>query len=272
MFVYEEYAKLADYLIPMCNENVCYRPHLHACLEVHICLQGQVAVEIAGATCVIGENQGVVIPPYTVHSYHTPAVSQSRTILISQKLIPDFANLLQQHRPSRYSFPVEAPLRRQLLAFYDSDQTYFAGKALLYSIFDAFLSDNTLHRQSDADAALPMRLLTCMQEHFREEFTLEDLAARLDYSYYYISKVLHRHFGLSFTELLAEFRISFARQLLDQRRFSISEVALQAGFGSIRSFNRVFRQLTGMTPSRYLQHPERLINTVPADVSGGLLP
>lgn len=272
MFVYEKYPKLADYLIPMRHQNVLYRSHLHACLETHICLEGEVTVTIAGVPHVIGPQQAVMIPPHTVHSYHTEKSSESRTILISATLIPDFSSLLQEYQPSRYWFHLDSALVQQLITFYESDRNYFSGKALLYGICDAFLANNPLTKQKQTSVELPMQLLTYLQTHFQEPITLKDLTDCTNYSYYYVSKQLKQHFGLTFTQLLAEYRISFSQQMLEQHRCSIAEVAMLSGFGSIRSFNRVFHQITGMTPKQYQQNVEHLTDTVPVDVSRWPLP
>ena len=44
---------------------------------------------------------------------------------------------------------------------------------------------------------------------------------------------------------------SYACNLLDKHQDTISQIALASGFGSIRSFNRVFRQILGVTPAEY---------------------
>lgn len=56
---------------------------------------------------------------------------------------------------------------------------------------------------------------------------------------------------MPFTTLLARYRIAYACNLLDKASCSMSQAALTAGFGSVRSFNRVFRALTGTTPTAY---------------------
>jgi two-component system response regulator YesN len=44
-----------------------------------------------------------------------------------------------------------------------------------------------------------------------------------------------------------------ARRLLSEQVMTVGEVALQVGFTDTRYFSRVFKQLTGMTPSQYAE-------------------
>ena len=46
-------------------------------------------------------------------------------------------------------------------------------------------------------------------------------------------------------------RVSMAEELLIHSRQPIQEIAMRAGFGSVATFNRVFRDARNCTPSRY---------------------
>ena len=54
--------------------------------------------------------------------------------------------------------------------------------------------------------------------------------------------------GMTFTKYLNIIRIEKAVTLLLESQLSVTEVAQNTGFGTIRSFNRVFKELTGYTP------------------------
>jgi AraC-like DNA-binding protein len=59
---------------------------------------------------------------------------------------------------------------------------------------------------------------------------------------------------MNFRTFLASYRVNFAKHLLRSkgaRSLRISDIALQSGFSSINSFNRAFREITGVTPSEY---------------------
>ena len=131
-------------------------------------------------------------------------------------------------------------------------QTNFGAKAVLYRAFDAFMADNDFQLLDTTDHSISAQLPVYIQEHFQEQITLEDFANHIDYNYFYASKLIKRNFGLSFSQLLTEYRLNYAQELLQENQLSISQIALLSGFGSIRNFNRTFLKSIGKTPRQFL--------------------
>ena len=257
MHWYVNYPESETLFIPMYNVDFSYPAHLHGCLELNFCTNGMVEVSVGGQAFPVEAGNGILIPPNTVHSYCTPSSSEFYTILFSRDVLPDFSVLFSRKCPGHYTFPIDEGLMGQLLAYYGSERTLFGGKSLLYRAAEAFLRDNDFFDIENADADLTLRIAAYIQDELCNPITLQDLADHLGYSYYYISKRIHEAFGVPFTTLLAQYRIARAKLLLDGGQHSISQAALDSGFGSIRTFNRVFFQITGMTPTQYLSSPAR---------------
>lgn len=255
MLWYVNYPESETLFTPMHNVNFSYPAHLHGCLEITFCVGGQVEVTIAGMRQILSCGQGILIPPNTVHSYHTADASEYNTILFSRNLLPDFASLFSRKKPQHYTFQMDEALRRQLSEFYGSEQTLYGGKSLLYRAAEAFVRGNTFLDAESGDDDLTVKILTYMQDNLHNEITLKEVADHLGYSYFYISKRIRQAFGMPFTTLLAQYRVARAKMLLDGGIYTISQAALASGFGSIRTFNRVFSHLTGQTPSQYLAQP-----------------
>lgn len=62
------------------------------------------------------------------------------------------------------------------------------------------------------------------------------------------SKYFRRMAGMTFSEYINIVRVSTAVKMLAQVNMTIGEAAFAAGFGTIRSFNRIFKRYTGFTP------------------------
>lgn len=58
---------------------------------------------------------------------------------------------------------------------------------------------------------------------------------------------------MSFVNYLTDYRLRFAKSLLDNNKFKISTVAAMSGFSDVTYFNKVFKQNMNMTPTEYIQ-------------------
>ena len=258
MHWYVNYPESETFFSPMYNVDFSYPAHLHGCLEVSFCVSGSVEVTLDGRCHIIKSGEGILIPPNLVHSYRTADTSVYYTILFSRDLLPDFASMFSRKKPCRCTFVMGDSLTGHLLESYESDRTLFGGKSLLYRMAEAFSQDNEFAEAEAADNDLTMVIISYIQDNLRSEITLQDVADHLGYSYFYISKRIRQTFHVPFTTLLSQYRVAEAKMLLDTGKYTISQAALASGFGSIRTFNRIFRNLTGLTPSQYLAQPSHL--------------
>lgn len=108
-------------------------------------------------------------------------------------------------------------------------------------------------RQKPNDGWIIEKIERAMTRDFayRESCTLEGLAAKLHIPEHQISRVINTHFGKGFSEYLNERRIHEAKARLAAESTAVTTIAYDVGFGSIASFNRVFKEMTGQTPSQY---------------------
>ena len=83
---------------------------------------------------------------------------------------------------------------------------------------------------------------------------VDAVAARLRMSEKQLSNLLNQHIGKSFNDFINEYRIQAAKEKLSDatmRQYTIAAIAFDCGFNSIATFQRCFKQLTGITPSAY---------------------
>ncbi len=78
---------------------------------------------------------------------------------------------------------------------------------------------------------------------------VNDLADRLGVGARHLSRLFARHVGASPLQTAQTLRIGRAKKLLDTTALPITEIAFQAGFGSVRRFNAAFAKLYDRTPS-----------------------
>ena len=96
--------------------------------------------------------------------------------------------------------------------------------------------------------------------HFREPLSLSGMALEIGVSRYVLSRVFSGVFHTNFNRYVNEIRLSYACDLLEYTKRSITEIYLDAGFESQRTFNRVFREVYRVTPREYrIRQREKLL-------------
>jgi AraC family transcriptional regulator len=90
-----------------------------------------------------------------------------------------------------------------------------------------------------------------IEEHLSEPIALETLAKLVRLSPYYFCRTFKQSFGVPPHRYHSNRRIERAKELLIERKQSITDVALAVGFGETSSFSAAFRKATGVTPTDY---------------------
>ena len=96
------------------------------------------------------------------------------------------------------------------------------------------------------------KLLSYMDIHYADNITLSFAAEKMNFSESYFSRVFKRIIGINFISYLNLVRIEHAAQALKNTSQKVTEIALNCGFNNIRTFNRVFKDITGYTPSQFV--------------------
>jgi AraC-like DNA-binding protein len=90
-------------------------------------------------------------------------------------------------------------------------------------------------------------------EHVYRQMRLNraKLAELVGITEYNLSRIINRHFGMNFNELINTYRIEEAKTRLRNESSQITVIGFEVGFNSIASFNRVFRAKVGKSPTDY---------------------
>jgi AraC family transcriptional regulator, regulatory protein of adaptative response / DNA-3-methyladenine glycosylase II len=107
------------------------------------------------------------------------------------------------------------------------------------------------------------RALLLVEAGALEGGDVEDLANRVGVGERQLRRLFMRHLGASPLAVAQTRRVLLAKQLIHDTRLSLAEVALAAGFGSVRRFNATFQRLYGRPPSslRRKKGPNGLLAT-----------
>lgn len=87
--------------------------------------------------------------------------------------------------------------------------------------------------------------------NFKNTFSLEDMAKDLGVSKYVLSRIFSKTFHSNFKQYLNDTRLDYARRRLENTEDSITNICLDSGFDSQRTFNRVFKERFRVSPTEY---------------------
>jgi AraC family transcriptional regulator of adaptative response / DNA-3-methyladenine glycosylase II len=118
-----------------------------------------------------------------------------------------------------------------------------------------------LSPQWHGTAAIMSRALRLVENSGPERQALPQIAAALGISDRHLRRLFNRHVGATPLAVAISRRLHFARQLLTQTHLSILEIALAAGFGSLRRFNDAFTKTYQTSPSVFRKEANAGANT-----------
>ena len=112
---------------------------------------------------------------------------------------------------------------------------------------------NLIDKSSVDSDDLIYRTVAFVSANFRKSFSLEDMARNLGVSKYVVSRIFSKTFHCNFNQYLNDARIRYAIGRLENTNDTITDIYLDSGFKSQRTFNRVFKERYKSSPSEYRQ-------------------
>ena len=120
-------------------------------------------------------------------------------------------------------------------------------EALVFYIFSKIRNITSNTKNSDVITTA----VNYIDEHFREELKIRDIANMIYLSEKHFSKKFKSELGIGFSEYLINKRLAFAAGLLAGNTQSISTISSMSGFNSPSYFNRQFMKKYGTSPSTF---------------------
>ena len=87
--------------------------------------------------------------------------------------------------------------------------------------------------------------------HYRNKFTLKDMADALYISPNYLSNIFKEHTGKKFSDYLMDIRLEKSTEYLSDVKYTIAQVAEFVGFSDYRYYSSAFRKKYNETPVEY---------------------
>ena len=115
-------------------------------------------------------------------------------------------------------------------------------------------------KTSNEEMSRKSRVSRFISMNFSRQIKLDDLARLLSLSSSRLSEVIRTEFGCSFPDLLNDYRVNHAKQLLTSSDFTIEAISERCGFSDATYFHKIFKTKTGETQKKYRQiHKQTMI-------------
>ncbi len=267
---YEERFGIRLYLNEQAED---YPVHWHTAAEIIMPLENWYKAVVNGTEHVLQPGDILVIPPGELHQLFAPSHG-NRIILqfdsTQLHMLNGFASSLHLLRPCTVirkdtDEGLHSVLKPLLL---DIMEEYFSNtllkEAAAYSFLIQFFVTlgrhfmkgenrfpNTTSRKQHEYMEKFLEVCDYINSHCAETLQLDDLAALAGFSKYHFIRLFKQFVGMSCYSYLNQQRIMYAEKLLIDPSLSITDVAMQSGFVSLATFNRVFKTYKNCTPTQY---------------------
>lgn len=106
-------------------------------------------------------------------------------------------------------------------------------------------------RVGDQHDSIAQAVVQLIHERAESDLTLEACAAELHFHPNHVSRVFKKEMGVTFSDYLAQYRLSLSKQWLKETDMKIADISARLNYNSPAAFIRYFRNMEGMTPGDY---------------------
>lgn len=238
-------------------------PHLHQAVEFVYVEKETLELGVGKELYHMEAGDFGVVFPNRIHHYQAFGGPGGRALflLAPASMLSPFGNEWQQRAPRNPVIRrenVPADIVNAVYCLFESKKEERAVRqAYVQILFAKAMTRLELEEESgQEDADIVYQCVCYISEHFRETITMPEMAKALGVGRYVLSRVFSGTFHRNFNQYLNETRLNYACSLLMHTDRPVTEVCMEAGFESQRTFNRVFRQFCHMTPREYRREME----------------
>jgi len=247
-----------------------YPPHWHSDIEIITPVENGYTVKIDDHRYVLQEGEILIIPPGVIHELFAPEGGVRLIVQISYALTSEmsgFYSILQQFYPCIHVTPQDdSTLHRQLLDLLKWMEGEYRAKSPFYgdmltALARQFMvllgrsgasreSRESYHRYAKSVDGF-LRVCDYIHRHCAEPLSVSLLSEVAGYSKSHFLRMFKEFSNISCGEYIQQQRVALAKKLLADPERNITDIVTRAGFGSVASFNRVFKDHMQCTPTQY---------------------
>lgn len=268
------YEEIADILEIRHRKATHLPPHLHKSVECVLVTEGTLAIGVGPELYQMKEGDFGIVFPDLIHHYQVFGEERCRAIYlyVDPSLSASFLPILQQQSPKCPVIP-KKNVDQDIVYALNSLLRQRRGKKdpVLQQAFVQIILARSLpqfhlvEKSTIGSDDIVYQTVSYIAANFRESISLTQMAKDLGFSPYTLSRVFSGTFHKNFNQYVNEVRLEYASSLLLYTNQSITNVYMNAGFESQRTFNRVFSEKFHMSPREYRNTNHSSVNSVERD-------
>ena len=231
------------------------KPHMHPEIEIIFCLKGHTSAYINGKCHTVKSGQFIIVFPYQVHFYDVIEEGEYLLFVFYPDITPNIKDIFRNYVPTvQVSTITKSSALRldELNAIYNKNDTWSSTLLTGYiNLLTCEILPSLQLRYISSEQSLTEKIMKYCMENFSSNITLDILAEQLSISKSSVSHIFNNVTGLSLPYYINWLRISAACRLLSKTSQTITSIAYEVGFSTLRNFNRVFTSIMLQTPSEY---------------------
>ena len=226
--------------------------HWHFDHEIAVCESGEALISLDQKTYTLRKGQCIYLRGQSVHSILSAPGTTLYVSLFSDDLIRRITdNYCLAHPVFTDNFRVLETLERIRAAGFKKERFYDEiSNALIQQLIAGIFSVLEIQESAVSTSEATERykkLLYDIDEH-AEDYSFSRAVEYMNMSEAYFSRFFKKISGMTFSMYLNHIRVNKAIDLIQNTEMSMTEIAMNCGFETIRNFNRVFKQITGYAP------------------------
>ena len=246
-----------------------YPDHCHSEIEVLCCIDGSMDVISDSKTYHLEKGNIIIINSLEMHSLNVKSPNTIALVLEfgSQFLGPKFYDyamltfdncLITPSDEYSYKNRILKPIERLYAEYTDNEiGSEWVIQGLLYEIFAMIIRHIPSKKQENNKRAGFERYLKIQKvfdlvaNEYCNEITLTQAASCAGYDPRAFCRLFKSVTNMTFHSYLNSYRINVAMRLLEQKMYPVGEIGQLVGLPVTKSFSRLFKTYTGMSPSQY---------------------
>ena len=226
--------------------------HWHFDHEIAVCESGEAQISLNQETYTLRKGQCIYLRGQSVHSILSAPGATLYVSLFSEELIRRITdNYCLVNPVFTDELRVSETLERIRTDGFKKERFYGEiSNALMQQLIAEIFSSLEIKEEAVSTSAATERykkLLYDIDEN-AGEYNFSRAVEYMNMSEAYFSRFFKKISGMTFSMYLNHIRVNKAIDLIQNTEMSMTEIAMNCGFETIRNFNRVFKQITGYSP------------------------